>query len=106
MKKSDAELEKSTTPEKLLEGDLETLRRTLRKAVAAYEMRLAGEIGHIRQAVFAASGKKLSSGHAGDLREMTGLIRRLDIKPDKGRRRDLKRIETLVAELEGVIEQW
>jgi hypothetical protein len=37
---------------------------------------------------------------------MLMLLRGLEVKPDKGRRRDLKRIEALLAELQEITARW
>jgi hypothetical protein len=37
---------------------------------------------------------------------MITLCRTLDLKPEKGRRKDLKKIDTLVEELETMVQNW
>jgi hypothetical protein len=37
---------------------------------------------------------------------MLMLLRSLDVKPAKGKRRDLKKVELLVEELRGIVERW
>jgi hypothetical protein len=37
---------------------------------------------------------------------MLMLLRSLEVKPTKGRRRDLKKIETLVEELRNIVNRW
>ena len=46
------------------------------------------------------------SSHLYDLRDMTTLLRTLDVKPLAGRRKDLKKIESLVDELRLLVERW
>lgn len=41
-----------------------------------------------------------------DLREMLNRIARLQIDPERGRRKDLKRIDSLIGELQSMIERW
>jgi hypothetical protein len=41
-----------------------------------------------------------------DLREMLNRIARLQIDPERGRRKDLKRIDALIGELQSMIERW
>lgn len=94
------------SPEKSLDRELNLLRRTLRKVVATYELRLAGTIARAREAFVGECTKKLSSERRRDFGEMLGLLRRLQVKPDKARRRDLKRIETVIDELREITESW
>ena len=41
-----------------------------------------------------------------DLRDMLTLLRTLEVKPEAGRRKDLKKIETLVEDLRLLSERW
>ena len=41
-----------------------------------------------------------------DLRDMLTLLRTLEVKPEAGRRKDLKKIESLVEELRLLSERW
>ena len=41
-----------------------------------------------------------------DVRDLLLQLRSLDVKPAKGRRRDLKKIETLLDELGRIAERW
>ena len=50
--------------------------------------------------------RKVPAQRAKDLRDMLMYLRDLDVKPAKGKRRDLKRIETLVGELRAIAERW
>ena len=41
-----------------------------------------------------------------DARDMVTLIRTLEIKPEKGRRRDLKKIVEVVEDLQKIVGKW
>ena len=41
-----------------------------------------------------------------DLRDMLTLLRTLEVKPEAGRRKDLKKIESLVEDLRLLSERW
>jgi hypothetical protein len=41
-----------------------------------------------------------------DLREMLNRIARLQIDPERGRRKDLKKIDSLIGELQSMVERW
>jgi hypothetical protein len=40
------------------------------------------------------------------LHEMLKQIAQLQINPEKGRRKDLKKIDTLIGELQAIVERW
>jgi hypothetical protein len=88
--------------------ELAFLRKTLRDLAAAYAAHLEGEITALLGSVHsdAAGKKKLPPARAHDLRDMLTLLRHLEVRPEKGRRRDLKKIETLVEELRRIVERW
>jgi len=52
------------------------------------------------------SAKKIPAAKMRDLRDMLTLLRKFSIKPEKGRRKDLKKIDALVGDLTMLIEQW
>ncbi len=88
--------------------DLAFLRKTFRDLLTAYAGQIESEITDLIAVVRsdAQSGKKLPAGRAHDLRDMLSLLRNLEIKPAKGRRRDLKKVETLLEELRRLAERW
>ena len=84
------------------------MRKTFRDLLAAYGAALEGEITHLHTLVSAdaASEKKLPASRTADLRDMLMLVRSLEVKPAKGRRRDLKKVENVVGELRAIVERW
>ena len=88
--------------------ELAFLRKTFRDLVAAYGAVIEGEITHLHTLVCAAaeSKKKLPASRLADLRDMLMLLRSLEVKPAKGRRRDLKKVENAVEELRTIAERW
>ena len=40
------------------------------------------------------------------LRDLLLILREVEVKPEKGRRRDLKRIETAVKDMRRIVENW
>jgi hypothetical protein len=103
MKRSPGE----TSPAKSLLEELQFLRQRFRETLKRYGTEVDAAIVQVREAV-AAEGtrERLPAGRLHDIRDMHGLLRRLDVKPDKGRRRDLKKIESTVEELVRFTEQW
>jgi hypothetical protein len=95
------------SPTKAVVNELQDLRVELRDAVDSYAKRLESEIERVRVTVEAGStAKTLSSVRIRDLRDMLTLLRHRQIKADKGRRKDLKRIESVVSDLAMLIESW
>ena len=96
------------SPTKAVVTELQNLRTELREAVDSY-----GDSSGIRNRAGAGDGrepaaplKNLSSARMRDLRDMLTLLRHRQIKPDKGRRKDLKKIESVVGDLAMLIENW
>jgi len=81
---------------------------TFRDLVATYTAQLEAEISHVQTIVQkeAESKKKLPGNRTSDLRDLLMLLRSLEVKPAKGRRRDLKKIENLVEEMHAIIDRW
>ena len=59
----------------------------------------------VRSTVSARSAD-LPNSEIHDLRDMLTLLRTLEVKPEAGRRKDLKKIETLVEDLRLLSERW
>jgi hypothetical protein len=102
--KSDAS---EASPEKAVVGELQDLRAELREAASSYAARLDAEIERVRAAVDAkATRSNLSGAKMRDLRDMLTLLRNRQIKADKGRRKELKKIESVIGDLAMLIENW
>jgi hypothetical protein len=96
-----------TSPAKSLCGELNTLEKAFHQILRAYSLRFDADLNQVRQAVKALEeGKKIPQTRIHDLRDMLMLIRKLDVKPLKGRRRDLKRAESVVEDLGRFIKDW
>ncbi len=103
----------AASPAKSVAEELRGLRRSFDDAVASYKARLHRELDEVIAAVsrleFGADGA-LNSQHGEeqtrDLRDMLSLLRNLQLRPEKGRRKDLKKIDTTVGDLHLLIERW
>jgi len=103
--KSIAETEAS--PTKSILKDLETFRSLLKASVKAYSARLDEEIAAVSTRVEAlGEAEKLPAGKLRDLRDMMTLLRHVDIKAEKGRRKDLKKLDSVVGDLSLLVENW
>ena len=89
-----------TSPVKMLESELQFLRRDLRTTVRAYAARL--EIGLSESAAALNSYKpaeELSHERLHQVRDLTIMLRNRKVKPAKGRRKDLRKIDSLITDL-------
>jgi hypothetical protein len=95
------------SPMKSAGEELDFLRKVFREIISSYSARVEGEIAQIREAVAAEEKKKkLPSSRLRDARDIITLIRTLDVKTEKGKRRDLKKIDGLIEELNRFVENW
>jgi len=85
-------------------SDLVSLRRALRHTNRAYLNRLESEIDEVAAWASArARERNLPKARLRDLGDMITLVRKIDPKPSKGRRRDLKKIDATVGDLREII---
>ncbi len=99
--------EMDASPLKSAAEELAFLRKLFREVVDQYATRVESDLAAVREVVIAeANRKKVAVSRNRDARDMITLIRTLNIKPDKGRRRDLKKIDSLVEELQRLAENW
>jgi ADP-heptose:LPS heptosyltransferase len=95
------------SPVKSVIEELDGLRSEFRSALMAYASRIEEEIGLVQKSVGGlANRKKIPPARLHDLRDMLTLLRKFSIKPEKGRRKDLKKIDALVGDLTMLIEPW
>ena len=110
MKKKQATRRENVTyevsPARSLLTDLVSLRRTLRRTGRAYLRRLESEIDEVAAwAAERARERDLPKAQIRDLGDMISLVRKLDGKASKGRRRDLKKIDATVGDLRELMNQ-
>jgi len=98
----------SALPFKTVAEELAFLRKTFRDLVGTYAAQLEGEIVRLHSAVQndGESKKKLPASRGSDLRDILMLLRSLEVKPAKGKRRDLKKVENLVEEVRAIVDRW
>jgi hypothetical protein len=98
---------KATLPIKTLIEELSVLRGNVRELVARYRARIEGEIARLVSLLGTENdSKRVPRERVNDLREMLQLLRGLELKPAKGRRRELKKIEKTLGELLRIAERW
>jgi hypothetical protein len=94
------------SPAKSLVDDLGRLRRILQQTSRAYTRRLDDQIGLVMQWARSTSDNGgISPARVRDLGDMLSLVRKMEVRPEKGRRKDLKKIDSVVNDLRFFIEQ-
>ena len=95
------------SPVKSLAEELETLRQLWRQCVQTYAAGVESTLDQVQASVLAQQKvRKLPVNKLGDLRDMLAMCRSLNLRPEKGRRKDLKKIESLLEELHLLTERW
>jgi hypothetical protein len=84
----------------LILSQLAALRREFREALHAYEARLEITVAEVANE-FAAlkKTKRLSREQVDRIDKVVALLRKRKLKPEKGRRKDLRKIEKLINDL-------
>ncbi len=103
--KAKARSKKTTLPTKSVLEELRFLRTTFREIASHYCAEIEGEIARIVNLVSAEDDAQ-NAERVKDVRDLLVLLRGLDVKPAKGRRRDFKKIENLLEELHHIVERW
>ena len=92
-----------------LVAELDRVRAELRESIAMFRMRLEGQITQIQDALSSpdlAEELPDAQARAEALLAMREAIRSLRVKPEKGRRRDLRRFERLIQALCDQVASW
>ncbi|CAN5765225.1 hypothetical protein BH20VER1_BH20VER1_06860 [soil metagenome] len=87
-------------PVTLLQTELRSLRRELRATLRAYSARL--EISLAQTTAVVANSKsadELSRDELHKIRDLTQIVRNRKLKPEKGRRKDLRKLDCLIEDL-------
>jgi hypothetical protein len=87
----------------MLVAELGTLRRDLRAAIRAYSARLEIDLAESTAAV-AARNRAKDSTHEQlhEIRELASMLRKRKVKPEKGRRKDLRKLDALIRDLHAI----
>jgi len=87
--------------------ELERLKINVHETLVQYEQRLEAEINAVRDILEKQlRQQKLSHTKLRDIRDMLTLLRHVQVKADKGRRKDLKKLESVVSDLAMLVENW
>jgi hypothetical protein len=90
-----------------LNVQLEELRSAFLQVLDSFALDVTGRISRVELLVRERSASEKTPRRLdADLDDMRDLLADLKVKPSKGRRRDLKRIQGLVQALEDVVDGW
>jgi hypothetical protein len=98
---------KSQRAQRDLLAALGVLRQLAKEVGGNYLAGLQAEVSSIEKAVRGtASGESPSRKKLSQFRAMLKMINELDVKPQKGRRRDLKQIDRRISALANIANDW
>ena len=90
------------TPITVLEKELELLRRDLRTTLRAYVARLEIDLAESRRAISTAENGNLTRERLHDIRELMNLVRNRKLKPQNGRRKDVRKIDAIIRDVRSI----
>jgi len=91
------------SPVTMLADELDALRRDLRRTIRAYAARLELDLAESVAAVTKYKrAEDLSRERLHDIRDLTIMMRKRKLKPEKGRRKDVRKLDSLVRDLQSI----
>jgi hypothetical protein len=91
----------NTSPVTVLDLELRKLQRDLRATVRAYAARLEFNLAESRAVLGSLKpAEELSREHLSEIRDLMIHVRKRKLKPEKGRRKDLRKIDSLIEDLQ------
>jgi hypothetical protein len=104
-KKEREEKKQETSPVRHLQLELQKLRRELRTTARVYTRRLEHELIAATDALGRyGPAEKLTREQLHRVRDFAIMVRQRRLRPDKGRRKDLRRIDTLISDLRPLMD--
>lgn len=95
------------SPAKALLEELEIFRGTCHGTLDSIGTRLDEQLDAIKFQVEAlGAGEDVPSGKNRDIRDMLTLLRNVGVKSEKGRRKDLKKLDSVSEDLTMMVENW
>jgi hypothetical protein len=91
------------SPVTMLTEELAALGRDLRKTIRAYAARLELDLAESTAAVaLSKQVETLSRERLHEIRDLTIMVRKRKLKPEKGRRKDLRKIDSLIRDVHSI----
>ena len=87
----------------LLTDELDAVRRDLRRTIRAYGARLELDLAESIAAVTRYKrAEDLPRERLHDIRDLTIMMRKRKLKPEKGRRKDVRKLDSLIRDLHSI----
>jgi hypothetical protein len=88
----------------LLDTELADLRVIFLEILKNYQSRIEQDMQRIRDALDDMKNSDSDAGALRDLKSILSTLRALETKPERGRRKDLKKIEDAICEVLNIVE--
>src|SRR5439155_6939680 len=93
------------SPVTMLTDELDAVRRELRRTIQAYAARLELDLAESIAAVTRYKrAENLSRERLHDIRDLTIMMRKRKLKPEKGRRKDVRKLDSLIHALHSIAQ--
>jgi hypothetical protein len=104
-KKQQHKKPREISPVTMLTDELDSVRRDLRRTIRAYAARLELDLAESIAAVNRYKrGQDLSRERLHDIRDLTIMMRKRKLKPEKGRRKDVRKLDCLIRDLHSITQ--
>ena len=96
---------REVSPVTMLTDELVAVRRDLRRTIRAYAARLELDLAESIAAVTRYKrAEDLSRERLHDIRDLTIMMRKRKLKPEKGRRKDVRKLDCLIRDLHSIAQ--
>jgi len=96
---------REVSPVTMLTDELDAMRRDLRRTIRAYAARLELDLAESIAAVTRYKrAEELSRERLHDVRDLTIMMRKRKLKPEKGRRKDVRKLDLLIRDLHSITQ--
>ena len=85
---------------------LQALRLLVKEVGGNYLASLQADVARVERAVDARADDAPGPAQVAELRRMLKWINALEVKPQKGRRRDLRELDRIITRLSETVENW
>jgi hypothetical protein len=96
---------REVSPVTMLTDELDAVRRELRRTIRAYAVRLELDLAESIAAVTRYErAEGLPHERLHDIRDLTIMMRKRKLKPEKGRRKDVRKLDSLIRDLHSIAQ--
>jgi hypothetical protein len=95
--------QREVSPVTMLNDELDSVRRDLRRTIRAYSARLELDLAESIAAVNRYKrGEDLSRERLHDIRDLTIMMQERKLKPEKGRRKEVRKLDSLIRDPQSI----